>query len=152
MTVMTLSRFPRLSPRLRRLLPALAVIAVGIAGAVCASCEDHITDLKASDVVFPDSNVSYSRHVDALFQQSCASARCHAGSAPGGNLDLERPSYRALIDHVPTLVYPGDGSKSLLVLSLRGQYGKRMPLNLPALTENQIKGIQRWIDEGAVNN
>jgi hypothetical protein len=137
---------------LRRYLPLALVFAIGVSGIICASCEDELTGLRPSDVVFPDSAVSYSQHVDALFQQSCASSQCHGGSTPAGDLNLEFPSYRALVDHRPRLVLSGDGANSLLVLRLTGAVGERMPLRLPALNENQIRGIQRWIDEGAINN
>lgn len=137
---------------IRRFLPLALVFAIGVSGIICASCEDELTGLRPSDVVFPDSGVSYSQHVDALFQQSCASAQCHGGGAPAADLNLEFPSYRALIDHRPRLVLSGDGANSLLVLRLTGAVGERMPLRLQALNDNQIRGIQRWIDEGAINN
>jgi hypothetical protein len=137
---------------LRQYLPLALVFAAGVSGIICASCEDDLTGLRPSDVVFPDSGISYSQHVDALFQQSCASTQCHGGSTPAGELNLEYPSYRSLLDHRPHLVLSGDGANSLLVLRLTGAVGERMPLRMPALNENQIRGIRRWIDEGAINN
>ncbi len=119
---------------------------------ICASCEDALVGVRPSDVVFPDSGVSYSRHVEVLFQQSCAAPQCHGGSTPAGELNLESPSYRALLDHRPRLVLSGDGANSLIVLRLTGEVGERMPLRLTPLNNNQVKGIMRWIDEGAVNN
>jgi hypothetical protein len=56
------------------------------------------------------------------------------------------------MDHRPRLILSGDGANSLLVLRLTGEVGARMPLRLPPLTENQVRGIRRWIDEGAINN
>lgn len=143
---------PEFRRSIRRFLPLALVFAIGVSGIICASCEDELTGLGPSNVVFPDSGVSYSRHVDALFQQSCASAQCHGGSAPAADLDLQMPSYRALVDHRPRLVLSGDGANSLLILRLTGEVGARMPLRLAPLTDNQIRGIRRWIDEGAVNN
>ncbi len=137
---------------LRRFGPLALVFAVGISGIICASCEDELVNLRPSTVVFPDSGVSYSRHVEALFQESCAAAGCHGGSSPSADLNLETPSYRALADHRPRLILSGDGANSLLVLRLTGEVGARMPLRMQALNENQIRGIKRWIDEGAINN
>ncbi len=145
-----------LSPSLRRVLrrffPLSLVVAVGISGIICASCEDEVSGLGPSDVVFPDSGVSYSSHVEALFRQSCANAQCHGGGDPASGLDLDTPSYRSLMDHHPRLVLSGDGANSLLILRLTGDVGQQMPLRMQPLTDNQINGIRRWIDEGAVNN
>jgi hypothetical protein len=40
----------------------------------------------------------------------------------------------------------------LLVQRIDGRIAPRMPLNSQALTTNQINGIKKWIDEGAMNN
>ncbi|MBF8247968.1 MAG: hypothetical protein HW374_768, partial [Bacteroidetes bacterium] len=62
-----------------------------------SSCKDTLTDPdQPINVVFPDSNVSYSQHVEPLFQQGCAFGQCH-GSASAGGLNLESPSYSKLI-------------------------------------------------------
>ncbi len=143
-------RFARAT--IRRFGPLFVVLATGISGLVCMSCEDETTGPGISDVVFPDSGVSYSQHVDLLFQQSCTTSRCHGGVDPASQLNLEFPSYRALMDHPQRLVLPGDGANSLLILRLRGEVGERMPLRLPPLNDNQIDGIRTWIDEGAINN
>jgi hypothetical protein len=119
-----------------------------------SSCEDSIQDPKAPDIVFPDSIVSYSRHVESLWTQACAMAGCHAGQSPAAGLSLERPSYRNLIDY-PTLplVVGRDGTHSVLVMILDGRSSPPMPpRNRPPLTQNQITGVKRWIDEGAQNN
>lgn len=152
MTFRTLRVPHELRRTLRRFVPLAMVFAIGVSGIICASCEDDLIGLRPSDVVFPDSGVSYSQHVDALFQQSCASSQCHGGGEPAADLNLEFPSYRAVIDHRPRLVLSGDGENSLLILRLTGAVGKRMPLGLQPLNENQIAGIRRWIDEGALNN
>lgn len=137
---------------LKRFGPIVAVGIVAAAGLICQSCEDDANPLGVSDVVFPDSAVSFSTHVERLFHQSCASSLCHGGGDPASQLSLEAPAYRALIDHKPTLVHPGDGENSLLYLRVAGQVGDRMPLRMTPLNDNQIQGIKRWIDEGAVNN
>lgn len=137
---------------LRRFFPLVLVAAVGISGIICASCEDEVSGLGPSTVVFPDSGVSYSSHVEALFRQSCANSHCHGGGDPAAGLDLDTPSYRSLMDHHPRLVLSGDGANSLLILRLTGEVGQQMPLRMQSLSDNQINGIRRWIDEGAVNN
>lgn len=48
------------------------------------------------------------------------------------------------------VVIPGKGADSILVKKLKGMGdGQRMPLNLPALPDDVIAKIQKWIDEGA---
>ncbi|MGB2867161.1 MAG: c-type cytochrome domain-containing protein [Bacteroidota bacterium] len=116
------------------------------------SCQDNVTGPGPSDVVFPDSAVSYSQHVEVLFQQSCVSVGCHGGSNPGGNLNLERPSYRSLRDHQPQLIISGDGANSLLIERLDGRVQPQMPLRMQPLTQNQINGIKKWVNNGALNN
>jgi hypothetical protein len=118
------------------------------------SCKDSIQDAKAPDIVFPDSLVSYSQHVESLWTQACAFAGCHAGQSPAGGLSLERPSYHNLMNY-PTLplVVQRDGTHSVLVMILDGRAPQPMPpRNRPSLTQNQINGVKRWIDEGALYN
>ncbi len=118
-----------------------------------SSCEDSVPSGSTPDVVFPDSGVSYSRHVEAVFANACAFAGCHAGSSPANGLNLERPSYRALMDHFPQLVIQRDGENSLLVMYLDGRASPPMPpRDRPQLTQNQILGIRRWVTEGGLNN
>jgi len=49
-------------------------------------------------------------------------------------------------------VIMGKPDESILVLRIEGRLLSRMPLNRPALTQNQINGIRTWIAEGALNN
>ncbi len=116
-----------------------------------SSCKDTIADTdQPINVVFPDSNVSYSQHVEPLFQQGCAFGQCH-GSASAGGLNLETPSYSKLMNR-PGLVVPRQSNNSVLVQRLEGRLGSRMPLNRTPLTQNQVNGIKKWIDEGAAIN
>ena len=120
---------------------------------VLGGCKDEgPSDPDVSDIVFPASNVSYSQHVDALFQQRCAFSGCHAGASPQRGLDLLAPSYNNLRDHLPTLVIAGEPDNSLLVQMLEGTVQPRMPYNRTPLTANQLTGIRTWITEGALNN
>ena len=133
-------------------LTYLLLLIFGSALLIWNSCKDDIVSARNSSVVFPDSGVSYSKHVEVLFQETCAVSGCHAGGNAGGGLDLTKPSYSKLMDHNPRLVVSTQSSSSLLIQRLNGTFGERMPKNLDPLTENQLKGIKRWIDEGAANN
>jgi hypothetical protein len=127
-------------------LMALAII-LGI-----ASCKDQVTDPNVDPIVFPESNISYSKHVDPLFQQRCALSGCHGGSSSQAGLDLLAPSYSFLINHQPRLVNPGSSTNSLLVQRIDGRLAPQMPYMSQPLNANQIAGIKKWIDEGAKNN
>ncbi|MEX0602587.1 MAG: c-type cytochrome domain-containing protein [Bacteroidota bacterium] len=101
--------------------------------------------------MFPESNVSFSRHVEAVFRARCIA--CHSGSTAPEGLDLSTPAYSNLMNHIPRLVIAGDPDNSLLVWRIEGQGGlARMPFGQPPLTQNQITGIRTWISEGGVNN
>ncbi|MBM2845552.1 MAG: hypothetical protein HW407_864 [Bacteroidetes bacterium] len=119
---------------------------------VISSCKDQITDPNSNPIVFPDANVSYSKHVEPLFQQRCALSGCHAGSSAQAGLDLFTPSYSSLINHQPRLVNPGASNNSLLVQRIDGRIAPQMPYLSQPLTANQISGFKKWIDEGAKNN
>jgi hypothetical protein len=135
---------------------AFLIVAPFIAGIALfySSCKDTITDTGSPTVVFPSSNVSYNQHVETLWAQACAYGGCHSGASPAKGLDLQRgTSYWSLMNHVPQLVIQHDGQNSLLMMYLDGRIGIPMPpVNRPPLTQNQITGVKRWIDEGGQNN
>ena len=117
-----------------------------------SSCKDQIADPNLNPIVFPDSNVSYSKQVDPLFQQRCALSGCHAGSSAQAGLDLLAPSYSSLTNHQPRLVVSGASNNSLLAQRIDGRLAPQMPYISQQLNANQITGIKKWIDEGAKNN
>ncbi len=102
-----------------------------------------------SDIVFPPSNVSYSRHVQPLFNQACALSGCHDD---GQSQTVRLTSYGNVYFANPQVLVAGQPDQSLLVLRIEGVLGTRMPLNLNPLNQNQITGIRTWIAEGAHNN
>ncbi len=114
------------------------------------SCKDQTS--RTSNLVLPDSNLSYSRDIEPLFAQTCLGSQCHSGTSPARGLDLTPPSYQSLMYHNPTLVAPGAPDNSLLVQRLDGTFAPIMPSNQNPLTSNQIKGVRQWIKEGAKNN
>jgi hypothetical protein len=119
------------------------------------SCKDQTNQNHTSDIVFPDSLVSFSKQVSPLFQQTCVAAGCHGGSQPAANLNLEYDvCWRSLIDFSPPIVLVKNGKNSPLIMYIDGSNRRspRMPLNSQPLTTNQSNGIKKWIDEGAKNN
>ena len=123
-----------------------------VAAMSLSSCKDQITDPNTNPIVFPDANISYSKHVDPLFQKRCALSGCHAGSSSQAGLDLFTPSYSSIINHQPRLVNPGSSTNSLLAQRIDGRLPPQLPYMSQPLTATQIAGIKKWIDEGAKNN
>ncbi len=111
-------------------------------------CDDS-TGPGGSTVEFPDVNVSYSQHVQTLFNQTCAVSMCHADQSMAGNLSLT--SYFNATAR-PGIIISNDPQNSLLIQRVEGRISPQMPLNRPRLNQNQITGLRKWIEEGAQNN
>ena len=96
-----------------------------------------------------------------IFNEQCATPRCHGGFEPQDQLDLEDgQSYKNLVN-VPSvqiqdllLVDPGHPDKSYLINKIEGNnvVGERMPMGKPRLPDKDINLIREWIKEGAKNN
>lgn len=95
----------------------------------------------------------------AVFTPSCATASCHSGANPPGNLNLEEAnSYAMLVgiasDQDPNVqrVNPGNPDISYLVQKLEGTAGgQQMPPN-NALPQPDIDVIRQWITDGAIDD
>jgi hypothetical protein len=114
------------------------------------SCKDQTNQSSPSNIVFPPSGVSFSKQVEPLFQQTCAAAGCHGGSQPAAGLNLEIDPWHSLINYLPPLIIVKNGAQSPLYTEIAGN-PPLMPPN-QRLTQNQIDGVKKWIDEGAKNN
>ena len=125
-----------------------ALLLVTFSGAaLLSSCDDDGVG-PGDDIVFPDSDVSYSAHVQPYFNLRCANYGCHEDQTRAGNLSLT--SYTRLIER-PGVVTPGNAQSSLLMQKIDGRLPH--PIDVPILiNENQLKGIETWINEGAQQN
>jgi hypothetical protein len=117
------------------------------------TCKEDITGGQPIDVVFPDSNVSFGQHVQPLFIRGCAFSGCHGAdryAEDGYSLD----SYEHLMFGTRAVVFRGDPENSLLIQSIEGanQVVKMPPRDFPQLNENQVRGMRKWVAEGAQNN
>jgi menaquinol-cytochrome c reductase cytochrome b/c subunit len=96
-------------------------------------------------------NPGFAQDVKPIFDKRCSS--CH-GRRPKGNYSVA--DYNSVMtsgDHAPVIV-AGDAANSTLVKMLNGaktDAGGQMPPSR-ALKVDQIKLIERWIDQGAQNN
>jgi hypothetical protein len=115
---------------------------------VFMSCKDQITD-NSKDLVFPGSKVSYSQHVQPLFDYRCDMTTCHDNEPANTRLSLT--SYFGLTKY-PGIVVPGLPDNSILIQRLDGRLRPRMPLKGDTLIPNHLTGLRTWIKEGALAN
>jgi hypothetical protein len=115
--------------------------------------------------VFPSSAVSFSSHVQVIFNTYCIA--CHTANGIAGFMPLTVGASYANLVNVPavkpllpgTRVIPGDSANSVLYKRVSGvgllDQSLRMPQGGPfldTLNPSAIPAIKAWIDEGAKNN
>ena len=106
-------------------------------------CKDSVTGSDVDKVVIPDSNVSYSKYIQPVFNIKCANTGCHEDATRAGGISLTTCS-NTTAD--PSIVFPGEPDNSKLIWSITGIGNYPMPPpGYPGLTQNQIKGVRTWI-------
>lgn len=96
--------------------------------------------------------VSYKKDVQNLFNKNCVG--CHKGAAntdPNLTIGNSYTSLTALTDEGEVFVVPNNASQSILFRVLKGDGFAQMPPN-GALSASKIKMIEKWINDGALNN
>lgn len=104
------------------------------------------------EIVLPESNLTYFKHMQKLFNVKCATPGCHNYLDQQGGLDMT--DYTSIMTHTvegELIVIPEHGEQSFLYRILIENYkGRlRMPYNGPYLNSNNTNGVKVWIDEGA---
>ena len=99
------------------------------------------------DGVVPNSpEISFSNDVQSIIIGNCTQSGCHPSSSDHEKFSL------VTYDDVMKTVEPGNARNSKLYETITGQ-GKLMPPSSQAsLTDQQIKYIYLWIEQGAKNN
>lgn len=148
-----MSRIDRRQLCMNRTLPhiPMARLTLGLAFVLIASFAVHGCSTgvnEPADIVFPESDVSFHRHVLPLFDVGCNFSGCHNGIDRAGNLALT--SYVDLFER-SGLVRPGDSARSLLVQITSSRQPHTTPIARLIYPE-QAKGIAVWVEEGASNN
>ena len=115
---------------------------------IIAGCDDTATGI--DNTIIPYSNVSFAKYIEPVFQAKCANSGCHDPETAAGGYDLS--SWVGITN--PRLIVKGDTSNSPLVWAIKRlpSVSGMPPYGYPALTANQIYGIDAWIEEGAKNN
>jgi hypothetical protein len=114
---------------------------------ISQNCDDSLTSTDIDNIVMPDSNVSYGRHIAPVFEVKCVP--CHNDGRSDGGVNLS--SYVKATSDL-SIIFPGSDSTSILVYTI-----ERIPPYSPMppgewLKRNHIDGIRIWIREGAQNN
>lgn len=123
---------------------------IGCMAALClTACNSGGTITDPTQVVFPESGVSYVRHVKPFLALSCAFSGCHGDIEPAGGIRLT--SYTYLFIDRPNLVVSGRPDESLIIQILDQRIPHRFDI-VRNVTSAQIRGMRTWISEGALNN
>jgi hypothetical protein len=119
--------------------------------AIITGCDDTITDNDIDNRIIPDSLVSFSQHLQPVFEVKCIS--CHDDETRAGGLSLTTWANTTADGRV---VVPNLPDNSVIVWSVEGRPGisPMPPLSSPykPFTQNQVNGLKKWIEEGAQNN
>ena len=92
--------------------------------------------------------VDFERDVKPILVESCI--ECHGADKQKGGLRLDVRSLAMEGGNSGRTIVTGQGSESSLVRRMRGLDDEdRMPLKKPAVPEEKIKLIEKWIDQGA---
>jgi hypothetical protein len=112
------------------------------------SCDDTLTSTDVNNIVMPDSNVSYAKHIAPVFEVKCVPCHNNNGRQEAG---LYLSSWTGVTAD-PSIVARGSDSTSILVWTIEGF--PPYPLMPPTgkMIDNHIDGIRTWIREGALNN
>ncbi|MBC8145622.1 MAG: beta-propeller fold lactonase family protein [bacterium] len=106
----------------------------------------------------PNDPIIYSKHIQPIFANSCATSACHEGSNPQNNLSLVSWDRMMSGSDFGAVVIPFNGRKSHLLqhintdTSLAPMALPTMPFGRTPLSRDQVLLIKRWIDEGAKND
>ncbi len=135
-------------------MTALRALWLVVPALLLAGCKDNnpfVDGGSPSNVVFPSSNVSYSKQVQVLFDQACSIPSCHDDGTRAGGLSLT--TWGNAVVGAPTgTVIAGDPAHSYLVLRIEGALLPKMPPTQTSLNQNQVQGITTWVKEGAKAN
>jgi hypothetical protein len=116
-----------------------------------SGCKDSITANDVDNRVMPQSNISFSNDLQPVFQLKCANSGCHDDATMAKGLSL---TTCANAKSAPGVISTGNSKTSIIVWAVEGQSGYQMPplgVNKP-FTSEQVRGLKKWIDEGAKCN
>jgi hypothetical protein len=121
-----------------------------IAAILFTGCDDTINQEDLDSKIIPSVNVSYSQHIQPVFDARCSNAGCHNSIDRRAGLSLATWGDATSNSQI---IFPGLPDNSKLVWAIERRASFAMPPDgYRPLTKNQIEGIKTWIKEGAKNN
>ncbi len=126
------------------------ILTVSFISVFAYACKDTVGP---NDNDIPAKNVSYSRHIQPIFNYKCTLSGCHDDATKAGGLSLT--NYASTTEDIQ-IVFPYHPENSILVWAIEGAggYGPMPPVTAPAppVTKKELQGIKTWIKEGAKAN
>lgn len=129
---------------MRKLIASISSIIIFIM--FVYSCDNSISD--ASEIVFPEENVSFQKHVEPFMKLTCAYGQCHDVSGFYGD---DYTTYFAMMSSVG-LIIPGKPSQSHLIQMIESPGRHPVFFYDGDITDNHKMGMRVWIEEGAEFN
>ncbi len=110
----------------------------------------YFSSLKKSD----RGQASYERDIEPVIEWRCIS--CHTAGGEGARKSgLNLGSYDALMagtNQGGDLIVPGSSETSSFMIMVTRKDHLRMPFGAPPLSDDEIRVLRMWIDQGAKNN
>ncbi|MCX6155917.1 MAG: hypothetical protein NT007_17355 [Candidatus Kapabacteria bacterium] len=101
-------------------------------------------------IVFPDSNVSWTYHVQPFIKMTCATVGCHSTQSQAAGIVLD--DYMMLFSGSALgMVVPNDPEASRLVQYLEFKVVHNGSIYWK-FDSQQLNGVKKWISEGAKMN
>ena len=98
-------------------------------------------------------HVSFAADIQPILTTNCATSGCHSGNTPEGNLNLEAgKSYAALSKPGKGYIDIDNPKYSVLYSSLVSTSSPMPPLGQQPLSTCDLKRIEVWMKEGALDN
>lgn len=129
---------------MRYFLPSLTII---IKFSLLVCCTSNLSNTTEE---LPENNLSFQNHILPILKSTCGLSYCHGEVAPQGNVQIY-DYYTLITAYNGALVIPGNPDGSVLVQIIENRL-PHTPVLSWKLTQNQIRGIRKWILEGAKNN
>lgn len=128
----------------------IILLAAVLFSSVYSSCDGP--NIISSDIVFPDSLISFQNHVQPFFRVSCALQGCHSEENRASGRIMTTYSYLMFDIGNLGFISPYKPDESYVMHKLEGRSPFLYYCFRGHLKENNVRGMRKWIAEGALNN
>lgn len=110
------------------------------------SCDSTINN-NDPNIVFPSENIDYTNYVQPFLKYNCGYSGCHNSYTRAAGLSVD--DYFSVMSYIGFVV-PTKPDASTLVQILENKLPHNVFFYRGNITQNQIQGIRKWIEEGAL--